>query len=698
MRAMLEAESVAIVGASERKGTFGRRCVDEVSRSPAKPEIHLVNPRYDRIGDVRCHANLDDIAGPVDLVLFAVPDAALETEFERIVRRGDRSAVIFGSVVGQAADGSLTLRKRIAELARRTGMPVCGGGCMGFVNVSYGLRAIGYVEPEEIPKGPLALVSCSGSAFSAMLRTHRRFGWTIAVSSGQELVTSAADYVDYAVDLEETRVVSLILEQMTDGPGLRRALLKAASRDVAVVALTVGNSAPGRKMVAAHSGALAGDDASWEALFDSCGVIRVGDLDEMTDTLELFCVPRRAGSGRRPGGGGIATVHDSGAERALVVDLADEIGVRFASLSRETEKRLEELLDPGLEVGNPLDLWGTGSDTADKFGGALIVLADEPEVDAVALSVDLVYEFDDDDSYEEALYDAFESTTKPMALLSNLHSAIDPAGSSRLREAGIPVLEGTRTGLLALLHLLELRDFGLREVPSVQEVDEERRDRQSESLKGIDQMTGLGALGLVEDYDIPVSRSMSISDRDGAIAMAQLLGLPVVLKTDEPGIAHKSDVGGVVLDLRSLDEVGAAYEDLARRLGPRVLVSAMATDGFEIALGIVKDPSLGPLVVVGAGGVLVEMLKDRSVALPPVDLDGARRMIDRLSIRPLLDGVRGAPPADIGALCRAIVSVSQIATELGDRIEALDINPIRCGPDGVLAVDALVVTTSGADV
>ena len=213
-------------------------------------------------------------------------------------------------------------------------MALCGGGCMGFVNVVEGLRAIGYHEHDPLPAGPIALVTHSGSAFSALLRADRRLGWTLAVSSGQELVTTTASYLDYALSLEGTGVVALLLETLRQPEALRASLERAKSAGIPVVALTVGASPSGRAMVAAHSGALAGSDAMWEALFESHGVLRVGGLDEMADTLELLAAGRRVlpGStvGRRRG---IAAVHDSGAERALVVDVAQSVALPFANLA-----------------------------------------------------------------------------------------------------------------------------------------------------------------------------------------------------------------------------------------------------------------------------------------------------------------------------------------------------------------------------
>ena len=271
-------------------------------------------------------------------------------------------------------------------------MSVCGAGCMGFVNVARGLRAIGYTEPDPLPAGPVALVTHSGSVFSALLRTRRAFGFTVAVSSGQELVTPAAAYARYALTLPETQVLALVLEAIRDGPQLRAVLADAAARDVPVVLLAAGTSAASRSLVAAHSGALAAGDGAWQALASAHGVHRVGDLAELADTLELFCAGRRAWGGddraasiRRPaarsrpagqGPGGLATVHDSGFERAHVADVAASVGVPFAQLTEETRERLAAVLDPGLEPGNPLDVWGSGRDSENLFTETLSALAD----------------------------------------------------------------------------------------------------------------------------------------------------------------------------------------------------------------------------------------------------------------------------------------------------------------------------------
>jgi acyl-CoA synthetase (NDP forming) len=478
--------------------------------------------------------------------------------------------------------------------------------------------------------------------------------------------------------------------------------------------LTAGRSAGGRALVSAHSGALATADGGWEALAAAYGVHRVADLAEMADTLELFALtgstsPRPADSRRTnstptnhihptdPASPilrtGIATVHDSGLERAHMADVADELGVPFAEISAATTARLATLLDPGLEPANPLDVWGTGSRAGEQLSGALAALAGDPAVHAVALAVDLVHEFDGDESYPLAVTETARRTSKPVVVLSNVPAAIDPDTAAGLRASGIPVLEGTRTGLLALKHLLDhAADPDPPAPPPVP--DQARQQRWTRAITA-GEAHGARLEELLRDYGIAAARTLTADRGAGTLAAAAQIGYPVVLKTGEPGIAHKSDAGGVVLSIGDPDALQAAYQDLAERLGRRVLVCETIPAGPELSLGLARDHELGPLLVVGAGGVLVELLADRAVALPPVSAGQARRMLGTLRAARLLAGVRGQPAADLDAVAAAITGLSRLATELGDVLEALDINPLICGPDRAVAVDALLIPCRG---
>ncbi|HEX7149368.1 MAG TPA: acetate--CoA ligase family protein, partial [Actinomycetota bacterium] len=450
-----------------------------------------------------------------------------------------------------------------------------------------------------------------------------------------------------------------------------------------------------------------------------------------------------------------------------------------------TRQRLATVLEPGLPPTNPLDAWGTGNDADQIFATCIQALLDDPATAALALNLDLTTEPTPDTSYTGLALAAAASTPKPVAVLANLASVADPVDAATLRAAGVPVLEGTATGLSALGHLLAYRDFLAREVaaddpahpasgpaarkavdqpgppgtgpatpgavdkpahpnsgtatlphrgtrqrrvavPDAQEPVEHARElvagdqepvaraqewaarsgrvraqdgrvrdgwraRLGEEGRPLDEAEGLALLG---DWGVPVVAAEVATSLEEAVAAAGRVGWPVALKTAAPGVAHKSDVGGVLLGLDGPDRLAAAYADLAGRLGPRVLVAAMAGPGVELALGVVDDAQFGPLVMVAAGGVLVEVLRDRRFALPPVGHRQALAVLDRLAVRPLLDGVRGAPPADLDAVADAIVSLSALALDLGPSLAALDVNPLIAGPGGCVAVDALVVARS----
>jgi acyl-CoA synthetase (NDP forming) len=467
------------------------------------------------------------------------------------------------------------------------------------------------------------------------------------------------------------------------------ALEAANERDVLVVVLKVGREAFTREMVTAHSGALAGEDGAFEALFEAFGVHRVESLDEMADTLALFV------AGRRAGPGALATAHDSGGERAMMVDAAAQAGVPLATISEKTVLFLETVLDEGLLPVNPLDFWGTGRDAGAVIEGSLRALVKDPAVAALAFAVDLVTDDADDEGYFSCFLRVWPETDKPMAMLSNFAGGIDRSDVRRIYEAGAPALEGTLTGLAAFRHLFERRDHqALPPVAGSSPVGNEVRERWRARLSDGRPFDELEALALLAGYGVPVIESARADTLEDAIAAAERIGLPVAMKTAAPGVQHKSDVGGVRLGIDDASSLEDAYSDLERELGPQVTVAAMAPEGVEVALGVVRDPQFGPLVLVAAGGVLIEVLRDRRLALPPLDAARARRMLDRLAVRPLLDGVRGAAPVDLAALERSVVALSWLAHDLGDDLEALDANPVICGPDGCVAVDALVIPRS----
>jgi len=377
-----------------------------------------------------------------------------------------------------------------------------------------------------------------------------------------------------------------------------------------------------------------------------------------------------------------------------LVDLAADDGVPIAPVSDATLATIQDLLDPGWTAANPLDAWGTGTGDPDvAFRDSLRAFAADPEVAVMAFVVDLATQGEPYDAgYLGIALDIWAESPKPFCMITNLASAVDREEVKVLRDAGIPVLEGTVPGLLAIKHLFHDADHrGLPPLDAPAPVAEEVRERWRARLADGEAWTELDGLALLGDYGVPVVAHRAVDTVEGAVAAADELGYPVVLKTAAPGISHKSDVGGVKLGLADPDAVRDGYGDLMERLGLEAVVAATAPRGVELALGIVRDATFGPLVLVAAGGILVELLKDRRLGRPPLDEVRAGRLIDGLKMRPILDGVRGMPPVDVGSLAAAIARLSVLATDLGDLIAALDVNPVIVSPGGVLAVDALVV-------
>jgi len=687
---MLEARSVAVVGASVKEGSLGRAMVEELQRGGYEGSIYPVNPGYDEVLGLRCYPSIAEAPGDgVDLAILGVANQRIEQAARDAVAAGARSLVTFSSLYEEPAPGMPPLADRVAAIARDAGVPMCGGNGMGFCHETFKLRATGFPTPDHLRHGPVTFISHSGSAFAALAFNDRGIGFNLLVSSGHELGATMDDYMAYALERDETRVLALLLETVRDPEGFRAQLARAHDIDVPVIALKVGRTEGSKAMVTAHSGALAGEHGAYEALFDASGVHEVLTLEEMADAMELFSSPRRVGGTAR----GIASVHDSGGERALFVDRAHDLGVPFAEVTTETLSKIEDTLDPGLEAANPLDAWGTGIDADRIFRESFLALHDDPDTAAMAFVVDLTRQGEPyDEGYLQIALDVWSATTKPFCVLSNLASAVAIEEAAQLRDAGIPVLEGTSSGLVALRALIAQRDIRARTatLPPAAVPDDVRvrwRDRLSTGIE-IGELEGLA---LLDDYGMPVVEARPASSADEAVAAASAIGFPVVIKTATPGVQHKSDVGGVRLGLAGADAVRLAYAGVAERLGPQVIVGAMAPSGVEVALGLVNDPTFGPLVLVAAGGVLVELLHDRVLAFPPLDEAGARRAVDRLLMRPLLDGVRGAPAADVDSLVHVVSRLSVLAADIGDLLVALDVNPVIVSPMGCVAVDALVI-------
>jgi len=685
---LLAPRRIAVVGATPREHAVGNALIRHAGGSRFVGSVCGINPRYEEVEGHPCFGSLGAAPETPDCAVMAVSDDRLLAAMEDAAAAGVGAAVILGRLY-EAQPSNPPLARRVADLAREAGMAVCGANCMGLFNAVEDVHLCMTVLPNRDVPGRIAFLSHSGSTWSGMGGNRRQLDLSIGVSMGNELATGVGDYIRYLITRPETAVIGLVLETVRDAEGFLAAIDAAAAADIPVVALKLGRSERGRQFALTHSGALAGDARVYDAVFRRHNVVAVKTLDEMSDTLELLAC------GRRPGPGGLGIQTDSGGERQLITDLADDLGVSLAQLSESTRKALTAVLDPGLEAENPVDYWGENGFVV--MPKVTRILADAPEVGIVALATNMVsgrrilYESD------AALEAAHAATDKPCVLLANLSGSIDFEEASRLRRSGIPVLSGTQSALQAIGHMMAWQQGRAIAPEAVEPVDPALLRRWRMRLAEGATLAGEEALALVAEAGVAVPAYAIANDPRKVAAAARRCGYPVALKTAESGIDHKTDVGGVVLGLEDEDALVAAYRTMAAALGPRVLVQAMAAPGIEVMVGMTQDASFGPVMTLAMGGILVELLDDAVAFVPPVGPQEAARLIGRLRGAKMLDGVRGRPPADRDALAAAVSRLSVMVAALGDVIAGLDVNPLLVHETGVTAVDALVVTGEGVE-
>jgi acyl-CoA synthetase (NDP forming) len=689
---LLHARSVAIVGISQ-PGRFGGILYENLKKFGYAGAVYGVNPRYETLYDQPCHPSLADLPERPDCVLLAVPNARLLEAFEEVAACGIRAAVAFGNAWSEAKEGEPSLQDRLREVAIAGDMVVCGPNCMGFVSLGRRFPVSGYATNPETPAGNVTLLSHSGSVWESFLQNRRGIAFNYVVSSGNEMVTTTADYMQFALRDESTRAIGVFLEAVRDPETFTAALAEAAERDVPVVVLKTGRSEQGARLARAHTGALTGEDSTYDAVFAHYGVRRVTSVDEMMDSLELFA------SGMRPKTSCLSAILDSGGQRALLVDLAEAEGVDFAPIEAKTESRLAELLEPGLDPINPLDAWGTGNAADDIYIDCLLALDADPSTGLTLFAVDLPPMDDTSSFYPTLVAAAKDRLRNPLAFLVHASASASGLQMGRLREMGFPVLMGTETGLRAARHALEYAAFQrarqcsrepVRDVPPPSNLEELRAELRSTP----DALDEHASKRLLRAYGLDCTREHLAESLQDALQGAEAIGYPVVLKT-AAGDLHKTERGGVRLDLSTPAELSACYRDFEARLGPRVLVQEMVPAGTELILGLVRDPQFGTLLTIGTGGIFVEVLRDARTLLLPTSAEAVREALASLRGAALLRGARGRAPADEKAVVRAALGLAALGADLGDRIAEVDVNPLVALPERAVVVDALIVPKTG---
>jgi acyl-CoA synthetase (NDP forming) len=650
-----------------------------------KGSVYPVNPGHDKLFGYPCFDSLAQIPETPDLVVFAVSDVRLEAALDEAIAAGIPAAVIQSTLVLDN-DSQPTLRDRVREKTAKAGMLVCGANGMGFYNVRDHVWTCGFDSAAHEAPGNVSLISHSGSGMSGIIDCDQRLRINFAVSAGNELGVTMDEYLDFALDLPETRVVGLFVETARNPQGFQAALYKAAQRRIPIVALKVGRTRKSAQLALSHSGALAGDDATYQALFDRYGVQRARDQDEFTTMLIMFAEMHPTGAG------GLVTLHDSGGERQLLVDLAHDAGVPLTELSDETVRLLEEVLDPELPAVNPLDAWSRGGpDAGEVMTRSLTLMMQDPDAALGAVIHDRGPRGKIYPSYLNYMQRARSEAGKPVALVAARQGTGFDEAVVASTHAGFPVLDGVTQFLHGVRALFAYRDFLLHEPAETVKPDISVVRKWRSRLRTGDVLPEAESLRMLADFGIETSQPQTAGSDQEVLAAADRVGYPVALKTAKEGCMHKSELGGVILGIGDEQQLLHMYQILSHRLGAGVLVAPMAPSGVEMLLGVKRDPQFGPVVLLGFGGVLAETINDVQFALPPFDAAHAGRCIARMQLRRLLDSVRGNPAVDVDDFCHTAARFSVMVHALRDVLSELDVNPVIVGETGAIAVDALVV-------
>ncbi|MGA7668847.1 MAG: acetate--CoA ligase family protein [Nitrolancea sp.] len=710
IRALLHPRRIAIVGASPNPG-FANSIHRRIVSCGYDGELIPVNPNYQEVMGIPAYPTLESIPGGADLAIVVVPSSMVLDVLASCERAGVGAVDIITSGFSEKQEDATgpERQRAIYDFARRTGIRVIGPNCLGNISVRNKMVAIsGSYTP--LHQGPVSLALQSGlMAFSLVIPPNdREFGFNYVVTLGNEADLDLVDTLRFYVDDEETRVIGCFVEQFRRPEAFLEVAREAANRRKPIVMLKVGRSETAQQAALAHTGSIVGADGIADAIFRQYGITRVYSLEEMIETLAIFH------SRRLPKGRGASMGVSSGGTAGLIADMADDIGVEFPPLAPETASRIAAVIPPYGTVGNPLDWTGQAGRMEGVLAECFRALADDPNIDFVIYGQAYPTVIDLTEAAGKMLRTLPEEyPDKIFLVMSSVPGEFktrifdtDPVEPARILD-GIPFLQGAENGLRAIKALVHYADFqrtwtGGDTVGAAQSPVVERARALVRAAAGRP-LVEREAKAVLALYDIPVTREHLATTPEEAVAAARSIGYPVVLKIESPDILHKTDAGGVLLDMGHDDDVRDGYTRImtaARAYAPTadilgVLVQEQIAPGHELILGMTQDATFGPAIAVGLGGIFVETLKDLSLGVPPLRERDAREMLSRLRAAPVLEGrgSRGRGSADIDALVQTLLRFSQLCLDLRDDVAEIDINPLVVfgQGQGVKVVDCLIV-------
>jgi acetate---CoA ligase (ADP-forming) len=696
IEAMLSPSSLALVGATEASA-WSAALVGNLRAHGYQGRLHLVNPRHQTQFGLPCHPTVSAIGEPVDCAYVMTGTDAVPGVIHDLAAAGAGSAVLLTAGYAEMGAEGAARERALVEQCRQGGIVLQGPNCLGFINYRQGIAAHALPVPAPLIPGRVGLLTQSGAMLLHLhrLAQNRAIGLSYLVSSGNEAMLDANDYIEHLLDDPGTAVIGALLEGIRDPRRFLAVADRALQLGKPLVVLKVGGSPAGARSATAHTGALAVEDRVVEAVFRQKGVVRAGSLEELVETCALLSAPRLP-EGRR-----VAMLTASGGACGVLADLAEDTRLEVPDFGAATKAELAEVL-PGFGTAqNPLDTTGLIVQDMTLLPRSLAAIAADPSFDSILVVWDPPRDEglsrERTESRLAAVAEAVRSSPIPAFLTSYVAGELTAFGREAVLRHEVHFASGMTLAVKALdaaVGYVETRRRLLTKRPPSPRVP-------LGHLPGPGALSERESMRLLARYGVPVPVERIARSPLEAARHAREAGFPVVVKVSSPDIPHKTEAGAVRLQLLTPDEAATAYREVleaahlnapdARVDG--VLVTRHIFPVAELIAGIVNDPQFGPLLLVGLGGIFVEVLEDFALRMAPIDFDDAVDMLSELRGKAVLEGVRGTPRADLHAAAACLVRLGRAAVELGDRVVALDVNPLFVLPDGegVLAGDALVV-------
>jgi acyl-CoA synthetase (NDP forming) len=716
VRALLNPKSVAIVGASDRPGNWSMRVFETLRRFNFPGPIYPVNPRNATVWNGEtCYPSLADLPDAPDHVVVIVPGAAAIDTLVQAGKARARSATVFTGGFGEGGDPKgRELAARLKQAIDDAGLAVSGPNCLGNLAAPYRFMTIPDDRIAELELGPVAVVGQSGGIVMAIQRALHARGvkTSYAITSGNEIGLYTSDYIRYLADDPHVRVIICFIESIRNAAEFRRACEHARAAGKPVIAVKIGGSEESRRAALAHTGSLAGSLQCFDAVAETVGVIRVDTLDEAVEAAEYFS------HAPIPQGPRLAGMTFSGGLKGLMLEAAERHGLSFPPLAPETLAMVGKVLGVGTSLGNPLDAGFAALSSAEAYFKCVEILRADPNIDVLLLQEELPPQPRTNNKIENLIeVDRMvaEQASPPVAVVSMIsYMFTEHTRDFRARLPHLPVLQEVDKALKAVgaagrygalcaqaaSTLAAPSEHGRVSKPNIAPI----LRRRSKAADGLSVLNEADSKELLRAYGIRTPREAIAGSIDTAIMAAQDIGYPVVLKLLAADVQHKSDIGGVMLGIRSDNELRSAYTRLGQNLAKarpgaklaQAIVAEEIVGGVELVLGVQRDPEVGPVVMFGSGGINLELHRDVAFGAVPLPLWQARAMLERTTAGKLLKGYRGLPAGDEGSVLAALIALGRLASDLGEEVESIDINPVVALPDGqgAVALDALVVLRS----